>query len=335
MCKTMSVLFLGLFLLIGCSAADEEVNGHQFTSAEAAHYDGHISSPDAGNNATTVDTSAASDSGELPKAEEEGKKGQVTLPEVTPLCQESLDCNDGNICTTDICDAAKFCVYQFYDYSCDDGAECTESSCKVGSCVSEPTICDDGVPCTLDSCDKKTGQCAYKSKCDIYSVGVLAKPVLTDKYYHFIRLIEPAKKWKKSGVQEWSHYVFDGVSKKMSPSEHLGGSVNLQADPSNYYGFCQTLFNAKKEGHDFSMLFQAFKVSYKDGSMTLMKPWELETRFSVASYGDGILKKTMEVAFTKLSQAPKYIAGDTYEKYGYYSMDLKGPCKPYAFNVSP
>lgn len=49
-------------------------------------------------------------------------------------CVENADCDDGNECTTDLCESFT-CVYENRDAVCDDGDECTEDDiCIAGEC---------------------------------------------------------------------------------------------------------------------------------------------------------------------------------------------------------
>ncbi len=71
----------------------------------------------------------------------------------------SLSCNDGNLCTDDVCHPESGCVFQPNEAPCDDGEVCTladacsEGLCKAGGWES----CDDGNPCTDDSCQSGVG----------------------------------------------------------------------------------------------------------------------------------------------------------------------------------
>ena len=75
-----------------------------------------------------------------------------------------LDCDDGNPCTTDGCDAAKGCTHQDIDGgACDDGDACTsDESCVAGVCMAAGApACDDGNPCTTDTCLPDKGCCHH------------------------------------------------------------------------------------------------------------------------------------------------------------------------------
>jgi hypothetical protein len=70
----------------------------------------------------------------------------------------ALNCDDGNPCTSDGCDAGG-CVFLPLAIACDDGNACTlSSSCKDGSCQGTTgVVCDDGNPCTLNFCHPEKG----------------------------------------------------------------------------------------------------------------------------------------------------------------------------------
>jgi hypothetical protein len=70
-------------------------------------------------------------------------------------------CDDGNSCTSDVCDSAVGCLHAKTVGPCDDGSVCTGSDiCTDSGCVGVPqdvTLCDDTNPCTTDVCDAKLG----------------------------------------------------------------------------------------------------------------------------------------------------------------------------------
>ncbi|MSP92164.1 MAG: hypothetical protein EXR79_10240 [Myxococcales bacterium] len=71
------------------------------------------------------------------------------------------DCDDGEGCTNDACDAKTGCTHENNVQPCDDGAPCTVADkCKDGKCGAGPAKgCDDANACTDDGCDPKTGAC--------------------------------------------------------------------------------------------------------------------------------------------------------------------------------
>ena len=84
------------------------------------------------------------------------------------LCKAGtpLNCDDGNPCTADSCDAKAGCKTTNQGGTCnaDDDActvndFCTDGVCKVGKVKS----CDDGQDCTQDSCGKADGKCEHKN----------------------------------------------------------------------------------------------------------------------------------------------------------------------------
>jgi len=67
-----------------------------------------------------------------------------------------LNCNDGNACTTDLCDPTAGC--QHPAVNCDDGNACTTDSCSPAQgCQHAPVNCDDGDICTTDGCNFTAG----------------------------------------------------------------------------------------------------------------------------------------------------------------------------------
>ncbi len=97
-------------------------------------------------------------------------------------CADDSDCDDGNTCTKDICDAYNECVYYDKDDGtpCDDGNVCTHSdTCSQGQCMGTPIDCDDGNGCTYDSCDGN-GNCQHDCYDDYQQHGCSADSVCVD-----------------------------------------------------------------------------------------------------------------------------------------------------------
>lgn len=73
-------------------------------------------------------------------------------------CSNNADCDDGSVCTTDVCSGGSCSNTPI---SCDDGDACTADSCNAGTgCAHSPITCDDGDACTTDSCNSGSG-CNY------------------------------------------------------------------------------------------------------------------------------------------------------------------------------
>jgi hypothetical protein len=80
-------------------------------------------------------------------------------------CDSDAECDDGNACTTDTCNADGSCSNG--GVSCDDGNACTLDSCDaVSGCYSETITCNDGNNCTTDSCDPAVGCSTAPVSCD-------------------------------------------------------------------------------------------------------------------------------------------------------------------------
>jgi hypothetical protein len=95
------------------------------------------------------------------------------------LCAPSapVDCDDGNPCTTDVCDAVGGCRR----LSVADGTSCADidlcngdETCRGGECViGPPRHCDDGDACTSDTCDASAG-CRHDFVCGAIILGPVA-----------------------------------------------------------------------------------------------------------------------------------------------------------------
>lgn len=75
-----------------------------------------------------------------------------------------VQCDDGNGCTNDACDAKVGCTYTANNAPCNaDDSACTVGDvCKEGSCLpGDAKKCDDAEPCTADSCDKQSAACLF------------------------------------------------------------------------------------------------------------------------------------------------------------------------------
>ncbi|HTM21334.1 MAG TPA: M36 family metallopeptidase, partial [Kofleriaceae bacterium] len=95
----------------------------------------------------------------------------ATVCNGTETCQSGVctagappTCDDGNVCTSDTCDAVTGCATTpvLDGTPCGDGNVCNGGeTCEAGGCAAgTPLNCDDGDPCTADSCDAVTG-CAH------------------------------------------------------------------------------------------------------------------------------------------------------------------------------
>ena len=71
----------------------------------------------------------------------------------------TVNCDDSNACTADVCSAKAGCASTATTgKGCDDGTACTNGdTCQGAVCAGSPLVCDDDQPCTKDSCDKGKG----------------------------------------------------------------------------------------------------------------------------------------------------------------------------------
>jgi hypothetical protein len=79
-----------------------------------------------------------------------------------------VTCDDSNPCTDDVCDPVAGCISTFNTAPCDDGNSCTvDDHCSAGTCIAgTPIVCNDGNQCTIDACSP-TGGCVFLARsCD-------------------------------------------------------------------------------------------------------------------------------------------------------------------------
>ena len=81
------------------------------------------------------------------------------------VAKGKTDCDDKNLCSTDVCHKNAGCIHFFNSDVCDDGTPCTQQdACKSGACVpGQAVVCDDKLPCTLDTCNPLDGKCSFKA----------------------------------------------------------------------------------------------------------------------------------------------------------------------------
>ena len=74
--------------------------------------------------------------------------------DLNEVCRGSLvDCDDGNVCTTDSCDVLTGCASENNTAACDDDDPCTVGDvCIDGACVASEKDCGDDLLCTDDAC---------------------------------------------------------------------------------------------------------------------------------------------------------------------------------------
>ena len=90
--------------------------------------------------------------------------GQETCQSGACASGTTLNCSDGNTCTTDGCNPQSGCTQQPTPGCCTTDADCADASactvnerCVGNACISDPLSCNDGNPCTGDSCNPTSG----------------------------------------------------------------------------------------------------------------------------------------------------------------------------------
>lgn len=77
----------------------------------------------------------------------------------------ALDCDDGEVCTTDNCDAVAGCQHADNTLACDDGSAATHTdTCAAGACAGTPVVCDPGNQCQVAGTPDGTASCPPADK---------------------------------------------------------------------------------------------------------------------------------------------------------------------------
>ena len=91
-------------------------------------------------------------------------------------CKADSDCDDGNQCTTDKCNAGtcqhtvvKGCCN--FDSDCDDNNKCTIDQCEDNKCISAQLPCEGSSDCETAACDPATGKCNVSVKPAMCKIG--------------------------------------------------------------------------------------------------------------------------------------------------------------------
>ena len=101
-----------------------------------------------------------------------------------------LNCDDGNVCTSDACDNVTGCSHGNVNAACNDNSVCTTGDfCAAGACTGNAISCDDGNACTVDTCDPVAGckhvtspngaVCGSNLQCFLGACGPVPSYVLT------------------------------------------------------------------------------------------------------------------------------------------------------------
>src|SRR5207249_20215 len=78
-------------------------------------------------------------------------------------CCTAQSCNDGNLCTTDVCDPQQGCIHVTDPSACNDNNVCTTDTCvpATGQCSHAAVVCNDQNACTDDACVAPTQGCVF------------------------------------------------------------------------------------------------------------------------------------------------------------------------------
>lgn len=139
-----------------CGSATDSLGGQDVAGeVGGGTSDAADTSIGADSDSATLDGSVAADT--------DNADAVVDAADVPPKLCVPGDCDDGNMCTEDLCLATTGCQHASLDgAACSDGDSCTTDSCLGGNCTGKPLDCSDGDDCTLDSCSPSTGACSHQ-----------------------------------------------------------------------------------------------------------------------------------------------------------------------------
>ncbi|MCB9629486.1 MAG: hypothetical protein H6725_19130 [Sandaracinaceae bacterium] len=145
----MNMLRIPTLLLLGATLALPACSG------------GGGASPDA-----STDAMLTPDGGATDAANDEG-----LTDDAGTRCTSADECDDGEACTTDSCNAEGQCQHSSLDddSSCDDGNACTQAdTCQLGVCTgADPVVCTALDQChDVGTCDPGTGVCSDPARDD-------------------------------------------------------------------------------------------------------------------------------------------------------------------------
>src|SRR3989339_140660 len=133
-----------------CCNSFEDPNAADTSVDAQADQGTDVSSVDAGNTGTDAATTDAQ-----PDVQEVSSTDTAKAE-----CAQDMDCNDNNVCTTDICGNGAKCVHVASSGTCTDNNACTDNdTCDAGACKGTAKVCEDNNLCTDDFC--VNGMCAH------------------------------------------------------------------------------------------------------------------------------------------------------------------------------
>ena len=125
------------------------------------------------------------------------------------------DCDDSNVCTTDVCNGGT-CEYTYNTNGCDDSNSCTSGdTCSAGSCDGTPiTTC---ISITNDGCCP--GSCTYINDIDCASPAPGPAPIVGPDEYIVYGSCEDDDDGDQYGTSNWT--LYDGGGNVLNTSNSL------------------------------------------------------------------------------------------------------------------
>jgi cysteine-rich repeat protein len=159
---------------------------------------------------------------------------------------QPVACDDGNLCTDDLCEPASGCAATPNAAPCPDNEPCTINEvCAGGVCTSDVDPCDDDNPCTADLCVNGQGctndPVADDSGCDASGLKWCQQGVCVDKATCGNGLVDQASEQCDDG-NNVSGDGCDAACQLESSCVKLGQDVRtLDQPPENWeLGYCKS-----------------------------------------------------------------------------------------------
>lgn len=161
---------------------------------------------------------------------------------IVTKCSTNADCDDGNLCTTNTCEAG-ICLTTNNNFGCDDNNACTfNDKCSNGICQGTQMTCDDGIECTIDSCnngicindDTNCAICNSNSECN--DNNVCTTDICAEGKCQYTNVADGTYCGNRKKIE--NKYCYDGVCQESCAGE---GEISTLGIGASSQKCCQGL----------------------------------------------------------------------------------------------
>ncbi len=194
----MAWTVLGVALLLAaCGPTTVRSDAVADGAPDSASADVALDGADVASDVTATDATTDVTAGDA-DAQDASDAPDTPVPVYKFTCTASWNCDDGNVCTNDVCEVSGDCTHEpangflcndgdpcsstdfcmqgactgkagncdvdcVFNSDCDDGDACTTDLCgNLSKCFHSDKSCGDKSPCTNDACDPVTGACVHE-----------------------------------------------------------------------------------------------------------------------------------------------------------------------------